>query len=337
MDFMEIRRVQITGGSSYVMTLPKEWIKLSNIKKNDPLGIYVQSDGTLLITPKMSQSQKEKTKQFELKQITKRIYLLRELIAAYIAGYNSIEILSDTRITPSIRSTITEFTKSTIGQEVVEETDNSITIKDLLNPTEMPFNRTIKRMNIIVKGMNDDMIKALQTSDQELIERFIQRDNDVDRLHWLVARQHNTIIQNVSLAEKMNTTIELSLTFFLISRIIERIGDHVVKIAENVSQIVKKPINQNMIDKIENASSLSMSILNKSIAAFYRKDIKISNQNIDTVSELEKLCDEIDTLILKQSGILAISIGSIVDSIRRIGEYSQDISEHVINYLIRLK
>ena len=30
---MEIRRVQITGGSSYVITLPKEWIRKVNIKK----------------------------------------------------------------------------------------------------------------------------------------------------------------------------------------------------------------------------------------------------------------------------------------------------------------
>jgi phosphate uptake regulator len=317
------------------MTLPKEWIRLSNIKKNDPLGIYIQSDGTLLVTPKMSRSQEEKVKQFNLKHISKQSYLLRELIAAYIAGYNSIQILSDTRITPSIRSTVTEFTRTTIGQEIVEETDTSITLKDLLNPTEMPFNRTIKRMNIIVKGMNEDMIRALQTSDEALTERVIQRDSDVDRLHWLVARQHNTIIQNVSLAEKMNTTIELSLTFFLISRIIERIGDHVVKIAENVSNIIKKTDDKTLIDKIISASQLSMDILNNSIAAFYRKDIKASNQNIDTVPKLEKLCDEIDTIVLDQSGIVAVSIGSVVDSIRRIGEYSQDISEHVINYLVR--
>lgn len=33
---MEIRRVQITGGSSYVITLPKEWATSQNIKKNDP-------------------------------------------------------------------------------------------------------------------------------------------------------------------------------------------------------------------------------------------------------------------------------------------------------------
>jgi len=40
---------------------------------------------------------------------------------------------------------------------------------------------------------------------------------------------------------------------------------------------------------------------------------------------------------LQQKGIVAISIGYIADSIRRIGEYAEDISETVINYLINEK
>ncbi|MGC1120731.1 MAG: AbrB/MazE/SpoVT family DNA-binding domain-containing protein [Candidatus Methanofastidiosia archaeon] len=47
---MEIRKVQVAGGSSLVITLPKEWVNSLNIQKNDPLGLIVQPDGTLLIT-----------------------------------------------------------------------------------------------------------------------------------------------------------------------------------------------------------------------------------------------------------------------------------------------
>ncbi|UCF50745.1 MAG: AbrB/MazE/SpoVT family DNA-binding domain-containing protein, partial [Thermoplasmatales archaeon] len=89
---MEIRRVQITGGSSYVITLPKEWIKLSNIKKNDPLGLSRQSDGTLLITSKMVEKKDQKIKVFRTRDTTDPEYLLRQLIGSYIAGYDSIII-----------------------------------------------------------------------------------------------------------------------------------------------------------------------------------------------------------------------------------------------------
>ena len=120
---MEIRRVQMTGGSSYVITLPKEWANSLNIKKNDPLGIITKSDGTLLINPKITGEQIQKIKEFEVSDKTKQIYLLRQLIGAYITGYTAIKINSSKRITGSVRMTIKKFTQTTIGQEIVEETN----------------------------------------------------------------------------------------------------------------------------------------------------------------------------------------------------------------------
>ena len=39
---MDIRKVQVTGGSSYVITLPKDWAEAQQVKKNDPLGLIAQ-------------------------------------------------------------------------------------------------------------------------------------------------------------------------------------------------------------------------------------------------------------------------------------------------------
>jgi phosphate uptake regulator len=333
-DNMEIRRVQMTGGSSFVITLPKEWANSLKIKKNDPLGLIAKSDGTLLITPRITGAQTQKIKEFEVNDRTKQTYLLRQLIGAYIEGYTIIKIKSTNRLPPFIVAITRKFTEIAIGQEVVEETSTSITIKDLLNPVEMPFSSTIKRMHIIVKSMHEDTMRALETGNKTLAEEVKTRDNDVDRLHWLIARQHNTILQNVSLAEKMNITIGMSSTCFLISRIIERIGDHVVRIAQNIISISNDKLNQKTIDQIQSTSNLALNIFNKSIESFFRKNIQAANENIETVTKLEQLCQEINTSALKQEGAVAISLGYIVESIRRIGEYAEDISETVINHLI---
>ncbi len=333
-DNMEIRRVQMTGGSSYIVTLPKEWIKSVNIKKNDPLGLLMQSDGNLLITTKMTQDKVQRTKEFNVSDITDQTYLLRRLVGAYISGYNSIKIKSSKRMPPATRAIVRKFTQTTIGQEVVEETDTTITLKDLLNPAEMPLDKTIKRMHIIVKSMHEDAMRALEESNRKLSEDVISRDNDVDRLHWLVARQNNIILQNVSLAEKMGTTIEMSSTCFLISRIIERIGDHAVRISQNARALADDKLNKEIIEHIHSASNLSLDIFNKSIGAFFRRDIKAANENIENVKKLEAKCKEINTLALKQEGATAVSLGYIVESIRRVGEYGEDISENVINHLV---
>jgi phosphate uptake regulator len=334
---MEIRRVQITGGSSYIITLPKEWIKSSNIKKNDPLGLIRQSDGTLLVTPKMVEKQNQKIKVFEISDRTDQDYLLRQLVGAYIAGYNSIKIKSSNKILSKVRANVRKFTQTTIGQEVIEETDSSIMIKDLLKPAEMPFDSTIKRMHLIIKGMHGDALNALQTSNKKIAEDVVSRDDEVDRLHWLVARQHNIILQNMSLAEKLDITIGMTSTYFLISRILERMGDHVVRIALNIINLVDSDLDRGIINKIQSASDLAINIVNKSIGAFLRKDILASNKNIELARKLVTQCGEINELALKQKGTIAISIGYIVESIRRIGEYAEDISETAINYLISEK
>ncbi len=331
---MEIRRVQMTGGSSYIITLPKEWVKSVNIGKNDPIGLLQQPDGTLLVTPKMDKEHTKKTISFKVENVIKQDFLFRKLIGAYIAGYNAITIESKPRIQPKTRSTIRRFIQNTIGQEVVEETDNSITVKDLLNPSEMPFHRTIKRMHIIVKGMFEDTITAVKKHDKRLAEDVIRRDSEIDRLHWLVARQHRIIQQNVNFVEKMGITVDTATTAYLISRILERIGDHVNRIATYVIHLLENSIDDEIIKKLDYASNQSLSLLNKSIGAFTKKEIKEANETIELSDKLEELCEEIDKLALKQNAASAISLGYIVESIRRIGEYAEDISETVINHLI---
>jgi phosphate uptake regulator len=282
----------------------------------------------------MIDKQTQKFKIFKVNDRTDHDFLLRQLVGAYIAGYNSIKIISQKGMPSKVRDSVRNFTQITIGQEVIEETDNSIILKDLLNPTEMPFNSTIKRMYIIVKSMYEDSINGLIKGNKNIQEEILLRDNDVDRLYWLVARQHNIILQNVNLAEKMGITIRMGLAYFLISKKIERMGDHVVKIAQNVAQIADSNLDENIMIKIQSASNLALDIFNKSIGAFFRKDITESNKNIDSVKKLEKICEEINKMTFNRESSIAISISYIVESIRRIGEYAEDISETTINYLI---
>ena len=131
---MEIRRVQMTGGSSFVVTLPKEWITEMRIKKNDPVGLITQPDGTLLVTKKITDEPLQRIKEIDIGHITDPSFLFRILIGAYITGFTTVRVTSKQRFPPFVRSVVRDFTQMTIGQEVAEETDTLVVIKDLLNP-----------------------------------------------------------------------------------------------------------------------------------------------------------------------------------------------------------
>jgi phosphate uptake regulator len=331
---MDIRKVQITGGSSFVITLPKEWAMANNLKKNAPLGLITQPDGTLLLTPKITGDQTLRTKVFDIKEVPDKDFLIRLLVGAYIEGYNVIKIQLKGQPSPMVRTVVREFTHMTIGQEVVEETSNTITIKDLLNPAEMPLDKTIRRMYIIAKSMHEDALTSLLKGDLALAEEVKRRDTEVDRLHWLVGRQYNLILHNVNLTEKLGVTIDGATTYYHISRTMERMADHAERIARNVPNLADKKVNPVILEKIKAASELSLEIFTKSMESLFKNDLKGSNEGIKDLGKLEGLCEEINTLALKHKGGIAIAVGYIVESIRRVGEYSVNISEMVINHII---
>lgn len=329
---MEIRRVQMTGGSSYVITLPKDWVESTHIKKNDPLGVIVQPDGTLLITKNTTGDQVQRIKTLEINSGIDPDFFLRILIGVYIAGYNAIHITTKDRITGLIRMKLREFSNMVIGPEFVEETDSSIIIKDLLNPLEMPIQNSLKRMFVIVKGMHTDAIDAFIAHDKDLITDVIERDNDVDRLFWLIARQTNMIMHNVHLSKKMNVNISEMLPHFQIARIIERVGDHSVRIAKNANRVMNEQIPNEIHNHVKTASTGALNTFEKSIESFFTHDLKKANKTIEYMYQLEDTYSIINTEILSLPVNLAVPIRNITDSIRRSGEYSADIAENVINY-----
>ncbi len=331
---MEIRRVQVTGGASFVVTLPKEWAEAQKIVKNDPVGLIVQPDGTLLVTTRIQDEPHQRIKEIESSSISDPAFLFRLLIGAYISGFTIIRITIKTRFPPFVRTVVRDFTRMTIVQEVVEETESTITIKDLLNPSEMPFDNTIKRMVVIVKTMHEDAVSALETHNRTLATDVISRDTDADRLNWLIARQTNMLIQNASLSRKMGISPNLAMHYYMLSRIIERVGDHAVRIAEHSLPIIDMDFDTKFMNAIKRSSALSLEIFDRSVTSFFTAELKEAHRNIESITALEKICGDINNMVLKQDALVALNIAYISESIRRAGEYAGDISETVINLLV---
>jgi phosphate uptake regulator len=331
---IETRKVQQTGGSSYIVSLPKPWITKNNIEKKDTLGIIAQPDGNLLITPKINSEDILKKKEIIADEYKSYNFLFRVLISTYIMGFSKIVIKSSKKFEPSIRTCINDFTQITIGPEIVEETNTYILIKDLLNPKEMPFSKTIKRMYILAESMHEDAIRALKTHDEDLANKVINRDDDIDRLHWLIGRQSNIVLRDVMLSQKMGINLEDASYFAQMSRYLERIADHAVKVAKNVKVIIKNGMNETLIEKIAIASNIALDLLKQSLTARMNKDIELANENIESVNTLVEACENVTLDPIENHVQLSIATSYIVESIRRTGEYAGDISELIINHLI---
>lgn len=331
---MDIRKVQITGGSSFVITLPKEWASAINLKRGDPLGIVIQPDGSLLISPPDKLESESTVKRFQVDEIKDHELLFRLLVGAYISGYNTIEVNSENRLTTDVREAVTRITQTAIGLEILEEYDKQIVLKDLVDPSEMRFRKTIERMRVLVKNMLADCFIALTKRDVSIINDIEIRDNDVDRLEWLISRQMNMAQKDVRVARKLGATPQEIMSNYIIGRILERIGDHAVMISHNVRTLIEDNVDESISDQIVRAGKYAIALFSESVDVLFSQDVQAANANINNIKELVEICREINRIALNQEAETALSISLIAGSIRRTGEYSTDLSELTINILM---
>jgi phosphate uptake regulator len=332
---MESRKVQITGGSTYIVSLPKPWVVESGISAGDSLWITPMQDGALLLNPKTKGEKEIKKKILEISDETNE-HLIRKLIGLYIAGYNTIEIKLK-RMDPKMKRTIRDFTKMVVGPEIIDETEKKVILQDLINPSEFSQTKGLRRMFLLVKSMHEEARLALKNREKNLAQDIIARDADVNRLEWMIAKQYNLILNDSEIAKSIGVKSELSLNFMLISRIIERIGDHATKIAESTLLLDGMELEDRIIKEIGSASGISLEILDKSMNAFFSEDLREANLAIDLSDRLNKVCDGLMKKIRNQESDVVVSLTSIIESVRRTGLYATDISEIAINYIFSLR
>ena len=328
---MDIRRIQKTGASTMTVSLPKDWINSQGLKAGDSVSMQVMPDGTVSVDPRSDRKREPARRIIRIEREESEEHLTRKLIGAYLAGFNIIEIRSKDRIDHDIKHAIKDFARLVIGPEVIEETSNSVVLHDLSDPVELPQEKCVRRMHLIVSSMHKDAMDALRDRDIEMAHDVVDRDADVDRLYWMAVKQYNLIIKDRKLGERIGVDIYEGMNLMLVARGIERIGDHAEKIAKNAIVASEAKVKMDDVESILELSTKSMQILDRSIEAFFLKDIAAANAAIDAgnllVADLEKLSTE----IRMPSNKTAVVATNVIDSIIRTAMYSMDISEIAIN------
>ncbi len=328
---METRKVQFTGNSTFTISLPKDWIDKMGIRRGDVVGLVRDNRGTITITPSIDARKDYRSKVINL-QKESPAHLERMLIGAYIMGFDTIIVRAKERIDNAVKEKVRQFTRSVTGVEIVEETINSVTIKDLSDPMELSQEKGVRRLHLIVRSMAVDAMDAFQKGDQTLAVDVINRDSDADRIYWIIMKEHNMMTRDPRLAERLKMTIEESTSYFQIARYLERIGDHGVQIARAVTAITDYAIPRELMHKFELAHSQALKMLDGSISAYFKGSAEDANDVIDDRDNLKTLLRDISISIQKIKAEEAVQLALIEESVRRIAYYATDISEVTINY-----
>ena len=316
---MDTRKVQVTGKSTYIVTLPKKWAVDSGLVAGSLVRISYQDDGSIAITPP-AHDPAPPAKRLELDGKSMDA-IMRDIIGAYVMGHQSIEFRAD-HISKETRKKIKTISQNLIGIEVVKETDTVIEINDLLDAGEFTIEKGIKRMSSLVFMMLDGLINYLKIKDDEILREIISRDDEVDRMYLLVSKLFITRLNLGRILKIDELSLIESFYYRLAAGNLERIGDHAVKIADAFSHTDVPDAALG----IRESAKVSQNLVSSSIESLMKSDASLANDVLsknDTAKEL-----------LSKSMTTAAATSSpeiVFDSLSRTGDYAANIAELAID------
>jgi len=331
----EQRKLQMTGGSTYILSLPKEWVTRNQLQKGSLLVLAEEDDGSLSLFPSKLEKQEKKSEALiRVSTNDNQDAVMRKAISAYLVGYSILHIRAQGQqpLAVGLRNYLKNFARSyLVGTEIVTDSPTELTLQILLNYPELSVESALRRMAIIAGSMHREAVACLTSLDYSTAKAVVETDREVNRFSLYILRLLKMAVTNIRLVKDIGLSNPREcLGYRLIAKSVERTADHATKIAENMLSL-KNPVSPNLLQNVHSLSSLAISMFESSVEALFRHDYNQAEGVIEKISQIHKL--EKDAVISSNAvNIEEIpNVRLIIESIRRTAEYASDISEVVLN------
>ncbi len=309
--------------------MPKEWAERNRLDRGSVVAISEAADGRLTIDAEYGVKSIP-----QVAMVKPTSYLDREIIEKYLLGYDIIRVEAKERVSLSDRERVKQTSSRLVGLEIIEEDHSRIVMQCLLEPSAFPPEKILRREYSIASGMHRDAVTALIEGDVHLGKNVVARDNEVDRLYFLLVRILRTVIQNPGLSEKLGILPIDCLDYRLVASLVESIGDQSVQVAEKAVKLGGAKIVGELSQLILDFHKVAYGSHESALRAMFSRDVSLAESVGANREKIEGALREIELVAQAQPVEVASQVLAAVSSMSRIYDHSVDIADLVMPRLV---
>jgi len=310
------RKVQLTGGSTYTVSIPKEWAGEYEIEPGAHVELYERGE-QLVVSTDSDDDHSTTVSAGERPPAA----VAGSVAAAYVAGCDEVRV--EKLQEGAQRRAILRMIRQFAGLEVMAEDADSMTARTMLDAGTLSPEQTLSQIERTTLEMHAGAIDAVVDADGDAGDLVATQDDDVDRLFALVARgfQQSLVDPAVTMGDDTLTPFE----YYMAARQLERVADHAEKIATIAGRLTETPPPETG-QQLHGYSERARSILQRALAGLV--DAETTYDAI--VADADELLAEIEQTDerLYDDGITdGYLLGQVLDSIERTAQYGVNVAE----------
>lgn len=269
---MEYRKIIGFGKSSFVLSLPKPWLEKNKLKKGDLVSVDSRENDLILSSKKEAESG-SKQKEIIIDTNGKDIdHIKREIIPAYMHNYNTI-IIKGKDLTSKAKE-IRDILHNLMALEIMEQSSERIVAKDFLDMEKISIKNMIRKVDVIIREMIIDSKELLAQKDYDnsLYDNIVHRDDDINRLSYLIFRTIRFSLDNPIIEKKHNITVKDLVMWWRITEHLESLGDEIKVLCRHFQYLKKKQSKNLLLEYLDSVQSLYL----ETLKAIHNKNINIA-------------------------------------------------------------
>ncbi len=308
---LQPRKVFVSG-SSYIITLPKNWLEANKIKAGDVVYVEVGRD-SIRIFPSVTKTME---KEGVISGVKRADTLVRKIISHYLAGYTSIKV----EVSPEVRKAVYKAVEMLIGAEIIEDYVNELKIVIFHSERRFKPEELLEKMFSITQSMHEDLSRCMKDFDESLCESILEREKEVDRLYFLILRQLKMALNYQDVASMINLKPREILGYRIVVKNVERVADHLTTMAEEMIKRKEGCDFYGISEEVRKSFKVAMH-------SFFRRDEDLAEELFEITRKLKAELSGFEAKNAEE----ALLKKTISDGLSRIVGYSEDVAEIVLN------
>jgi phosphate uptake regulator len=329
------RRIMSLGRSSMVISLPKNWMQLNELKKGDVVSFAIQRDRSLVVYPSAEKKVQPKEITIRIAQNEEEDLVTQKIIGPFLNGYSGITLIADKILSVPQRKAVRNIA-GRLYMRIMESDSKGVYLQTLTDESKASLEQAIQRMHLISHSMCEDAFTALKNQDIALAKSVFSLDDDVDHFSFFILRLLRNAAQDPVLANELRIDPLDCMDHQTLVYKIENAADYSADIAQHMIMLdgTQKKIPEDVLELMVIAGTEACDLYSRAVTAFFSKDVSFSVEIMKHKQRITKLDQKIAEKAFmgkQKTAELGCAICSMRDNIKRMADCAANIAEIAVN------
>ncbi|WP_255152004.1 AbrB/MazE/SpoVT family DNA-binding domain-containing protein [Halorarius halobius] len=327
---METRKLQMVGGGTYTVSIPKEWATNQSLEAGTPVHLYRHRDGSIVVRSARKEGERLDAARVAVDTDSPAV-VGRTIRAAHAAGFETIRLVRESGFTDAQRRAAREAARGLVGADA-SVAAAELVVRTMLDASDVSVRQSVDQLRFLACSLHRDALAAFLEADGGAGDRLADRAAEARRLSGMVTRHCNRALVSFEEVDRLGTSRPELFDARVAARQLERVARQGRRVATLAARVGDPP-DDDTATALGDAGEAALGVVDDAVAALlHDADAAAAHAALDRRDATVDRLDAVEATLFETRSVAA---AGVVDALRATARAGGGVAEAAVGASLR--